>query len=85
MLTFVTDRPHGFSEDELADLACRAAPFDHRRPAQSVVDHPQFAVRVSLGANTAPKVLTGQIRRGTGMELTAVLLTRLYCARWTCA
>ena len=26
-----------------------------------------------LGANTGPKVLTGQIRRGTGMELTAVL------------
>jgi class 3 adenylate cyclase len=25
------------------------------------------------GANTGPKVLTGQIRRGTGMELTAVL------------
>ena len=26
-----------------------------------------------LGANTGPKVLNGQIRRGTGMELTAVL------------
>ena len=26
-----------------------------------------------LGANTGPKVLTGQIRRGAGMELTAVL------------
>ena len=30
-------------------------------------------LRAYLGANTGPKVLSGQIRRGTGMELTAVL------------
>jgi adenylate cyclase len=73
MLTFVTDRPHGFSEDELADLA-RVG----RRLSITADRHNQWWITHNLlcaylGANTGPKVLTGQIRRGTGMALTAVL------------
>jgi adenylate cyclase len=73
MLTFVTDRPRGFREDELADLA-RVG----RRLSIAADRHNQYWIThqllcAYLGANTGPKVLTGQIRRGTGMELTAVL------------
>jgi adenylate cyclase len=73
MLTFVTDRPHGFSEDELADLA-RVG----QRLSITADRHNQWWITHNLlcaylDANTGPKVLTGQIRRGTGMALTAVL------------
>jgi adenylate cyclase len=73
MLTFVTDRPRGFREDELADLAGVG-----RRLSIAADRHNQYWITHNLlcaylGANTGPKVLTGQIRRGTGMELTAVL------------
>jgi adenylate cyclase len=73
MLTFVTDRPLGFREDELADLT-RVG----RRLSITADRHNQYWITHNLlcaylGANTGPKVLTGQIRRGTGMELTAVL------------
>jgi adenylate cyclase len=73
MLTFVTNRPDGFSDDELADLA-RVG----RRLSIIIDRHNQWWITHNLlcaylGANTGPKVLTGQIRRGTGMALTAVL------------
>jgi adenylate cyclase len=73
MLTFVTDRPHGFSEDELADLARvgRRLSIIADRHNQWWITHNLLCAY--LGANTGPKVLTGQIRRGTGMALTAVL------------
>jgi adenylate cyclase len=73
MVTFVTDRPGGFNNSELADLT-RAA---HR--LSIITDrHNQWWITHNLlcaylGANTGPKVLNGQIRRGAGMELTAVL------------
>jgi adenylate cyclase len=73
MLTFVTDRPRGFREDELADLA-RVG----RRLSIAADRHNQYWITHNLlcaylGANTGPKVLTGQVRRGAGMALTAVL------------
>jgi len=73
MLTFVTDRPRGFREDELADLARvgRRLSIAADRYNQYWITHNLLCAY--LGANTGPKVLTGQIRRGTGMELTAVL------------
>ena len=73
MLTFVTDRPCGFREDELADLA-RVG----RRLSIAADRHNQYWITHNLlcaylGANTGPKVLTGEVRRGAGMALTAVL------------
>jgi adenylate cyclase len=73
MLTFVTDRVHGFSDAELADLARLG-----RRVSIAADRHNQWWITHNLlcaylGANTGPKVLKGQIRRGTGMALTAVL------------
>jgi adenylate cyclase len=73
MLTFVTDRPRGFREDELPDLVRvgRRLSIAADRYNQYWITHNLLCAY--LGANTGPKVLTGQIRRGTGMELTAVL------------
>jgi adenylate cyclase len=73
MLTFVTDRPGGFTDREIADLT-RAG----RRMSIVADRHNQWAITHNLlaaylGENTRPKVLSGHIRRGSGMELTAVL------------
>ena len=73
MLTFVTDLPGGFSDSELADLARVGERLSiiADRHNQWWITHNLLCAY--LGANTGPKVLTGQIRRGGGMELTAVL------------
>jgi adenylate cyclase len=73
MLTFVTDLPCGFSDSELADLARVGERLSiiADRHNQWWITHNLLCAY--LGANTGPKVLTGQIRRGGGMELTAVL------------
>jgi adenylate cyclase len=73
MVTFVTDRPGGFTGSELTDLA-----YVGQRLSIITDRHNQWWIThnllcAHLGANTGPKVLSGQIRRGTGMELTAVL------------
>ena len=65
--------PTGLSEDELADLARvgqRLSIIADRHNQWWIIHNLLCAY---LGANTGPKVLAGQIRRGTGMELTAVL------------
>ena len=73
MVTFVTDRPGGFAANETDDLARMA-----QRLAVVVDRHSQWwitrnVLSAYLGERTGPKVLAGQIRRGTGVELTAVL------------
>jgi adenylate cyclase len=73
MVTFVTDRPGGFTANEIDDLARMA-----QRLAVVVDRHSQWwitrnVLSAYLGERTGPKVLAGQIRRGTGVELTAVL------------
>jgi adenylate cyclase len=73
MVTYVIDRPGGFTESEVGDLTR----VSQRLPV--LVDmHNQKAIsrnvlNAYLGAKTGPKVLEGQIRRGTGEEITAVL------------
>jgi adenylate cyclase len=73
MVTYVIDRPGGFTESEVGDLTR----VSQRLPV--LVDmHSQKAIsrnvlNAYLGAKTGPKVLEGQIRRGTGEEITAVL------------
>ena len=73
MATYVTDRPGGFTTQEIADLtrvsqrlALLADLRSQRRIASNILD-------AYLGPKTGPKVLAGQIRRGTGEEITAVL------------
>ena len=73
MATYVTDRPGGFTEDEILDLTrvsqrlgLLADLRNHRRIASNIL-------AAYLGSKTGDKVLAGQIRRGTGEEITAVL------------
>ncbi|HVH78507.1 MAG TPA: adenylate/guanylate cyclase domain-containing protein [Stellaceae bacterium] len=73
MVTFVTDRPDGFTDRELAELS-RVV----QRLSIAADRHNQWRITYNLlsaylGPNTGPNVLSGQIRRGTGMELAAVL------------
>ena len=73
MVTFVTDRPGGFAEPEtltLTHLAQRLAIFIDRLSQQVLT---RTLLAAYLGERTGPKVLAGEIRRGHGMELTAVL------------
>jgi len=73
MVSYVTDRPGGFTDQEVADLAR----VSQRLPI--LIDmHNQRAIarnvlNAYLGAKTGPRVLAGQIRRGTGEEIKAVL------------
>jgi adenylate cyclase len=73
MVTFVTDRVGGFSEKEISDLtrvsqrlSLLADLRNQRRIASNIL-------AAYLGSKTGSKVLAGQIRRGTGEEITAVL------------
>lgn len=73
MVTYVTDRPGGFSQSEIADLTrvSQRLPvlvdmYNQKAIARNVLN-------AYLGAKTGPKVLEGQIRRGTGVEINAVL------------
>jgi adenylate cyclase len=73
MVTFVTDRPGGFTEEDVAaltHLAQRLAIFIDRLSQQVLT---RTLLAAYLGERTGPKVLDGEIRRGHGMELRAVL------------
>jgi adenylate cyclase len=73
MVTFVTDRPGGFTEQHVADLGLVTRRFGIfiDRLSQQILTRNLLAAY--LGERTGPKVLEGEIRRGHGMELTAVL------------
>jgi adenylate cyclase len=73
MVTYVTDRIGGFTEPEVSDLTrvAQRIPLladlrNHRRIASNILT-------AYLGHKTGMKVLSGQIRRGHGEEITAVL------------
>jgi adenylate cyclase len=73
MVTYVTDRPGGFTDAHIADLE-RLSPrvsvlidmHQQRRVAENVL-------KAYLGSQTGPRVLAGHIRRGTGEVVSAVL------------
>jgi adenylate cyclase len=73
MVSFVTDQKNGFTTSQVADmtqlgqrLSVVADMHVHRWIAQNVLN-------AYLGSKTGPRVLAGQIRRGTGEELPVVL------------
>src|SRR6516165_8207488 len=68
MATYATERPGGFTENEIFDLTrvsqrlgLLADLRNHRRIASNIL-------AAYLGSKTGDKVLAGQIRRGTGEE-----------------
>jgi len=73
MATYVTDRPGGFTAPEIEELtgisqrlAIPADMFAQRAVAENVL-------KAYIGQTTGPRVLAGQIRRGTGEEIYAIL------------
>lgn len=72
-VSYTTDRVSGFSDQEVDEMTR----LSHR--LQGVCDtYSQRALtrnilNAYLGSNAGPKVLAGEIRRGTGEELTAIL------------
>ena len=73
MVTYVGDRLGGFTTQEIFDLTrvsqrlSLLADLRHQRRIANNI------LTAYLGPKTGPKVLEGQIRRGTGEEITAVL------------
>jgi adenylate cyclase len=73
MAAFFSDRPGGFLDSEAADLtelsphlAVIADMTNQRQIAENVL-------RAYLGPQTGPRVLAGQIRRGSGESITAII------------
>jgi adenylate cyclase len=73
MVGYIADRPGGFTDGDITDLT-----WISRRLPMIIDMHVHRALvrnllSAYLGAKTGPRVLTGQIRRGMGEALTAVL------------
>jgi adenylate cyclase len=73
MVTYVSDQAGGFTAAEIADMTR----VSQRLPVLYDMHSQRWIARnilnAYLGPQTGPKVLAGQIRRGTGEELNAVL------------
>jgi adenylate cyclase len=73
MVTYVTDRPGGFTADEIADITRVSLRLEVVCDIQGLRWVALNVLNAYLGPKTGPRVLAGQIRRGTGEELTVVL------------
>jgi adenylate cyclase len=72
-MSYTTDRVDGFSAREVSELtriSKRMSVVCDSFMQRALMRH---LLNVYLGPSAGPKVLAGQIRRGTGQELTAVL------------
>ena len=73
MACYVADRPGGFTEREAADLSAlseRLSPIADMNSQRQIAEN---VLTAYLGPQTGPKVLAGQIRRGSGQAIAAVL------------
>jgi adenylate cyclase len=73
MAAYVTDRPGGFSEREIADLSAVSERLSIVADMNSQRQIAQNVLKAYLGPQTGRKVLAGQIRRGSGEAIAAVL------------
>jgi adenylate cyclase len=73
MAVYVTDRPAGFLEREIADLSAVSERLSIAADMNSQRQIAQNVLKAYLGPQTGRKVLTGQIRRGSGEAIAAVL------------
>ena len=73
MAAYVADRPGGFTEREVADLASLSARLSVIADMNSQRQIAENILKAYLGPQTGPKVLAGQIRRGSGEAISAVL------------
>ena len=72
-VTYATDRGDGFSPQEVAELTSISQRLFVVCDTFSQKALTRNLLNAYLGPNAGPKVLAGQIRRGTGEELTAIL------------
>ena len=68
-----TDRSDGFSAREVADLTAISQRLSVASDVYSQRALTRNLLNAYIGPNAGPKVLAGQVRRGTGEELTAIL------------
>ena len=73
MVSYVTDRPGGFTAHEVADMTRISERLGVVCDIQGLWWVATNVLNAYLGPKTGPRVLAGQIRRGTGEELTVVL------------
>jgi adenylate cyclase len=71
MATYVTDRPGGFTAPEIEELT----EISQRLPADMFAQRAvaENVLKAYIGRTTGPRVLAGQIRRGAGEEIKAIL------------
>ena len=73
MAVYVTDRPGGFSEREIVDLTAVSERLSIVADMNSQRQIAENVLKAYLGPQTGRKVLAGQIRRGSGEAIAAVL------------
>jgi adenylate cyclase len=73
MAVYVTDMPGGFSERAIADLTAVSERLSITADMNSQRQIAQNVLKAYLGPQTGRKVLAGQIRRGSGEAIAAVL------------
>jgi adenylate cyclase len=73
MTTYVTDRPDGFSDEQIAQLQRLSERLSIIADMHSQRQIAENVLKAYLGPQTGPRVLAGQIRRGTGEAIDAVL------------
>lgn len=73
MAAYVTDRPGGFLEREIADLTAVSERLSIAADMNSQRQIAENVLKAYLGPQTGRKVLAGQIRRGSGEAIAAVL------------
>jgi adenylate cyclase len=73
MATYATDRPGGFSDRQIAELTRVTERLSIAVDMHSQRMIAENVLKAYLGPLTGPRVLAGQIRRGTGEAVAAVL------------
>jgi adenylate cyclase len=73
MVVYVTDRPGGFSEREIANLSAVSDRLSITADMNSQRQIAQNVLKAYLGPQTGRNVLAGKIRRGSGEAIAAVL------------
>jgi adenylate cyclase len=73
MLTYVTDRPGGLTDSEISDFRKLDEPLSLIADMNSQRLIAENVLRAYLGHNTGPRVLSGEIRRGSGELINAVI------------
>src|SRR5215831_8876562 len=72
-VTFTTDDVEGFSDQQVTELTGISQRMSVACDSFGQHELTRHLLTIYLGPHAGPKVLAGQVRRGTGEELTAVL------------